>query len=351
MPHGDLTDLEDQLALERRKVDVASISFSVREIVRMFEEGELSIAPSYQRKYRWSPDVASTFVESLFLGLPIPPIFVATNSDFQWEVVDGLQRISTLILFLAEDPEHLKKINRTSPLELRNLEKLSQLNGFSFAQLPLSIQRYFARQPLQVISLTDKSDKEVRFDLFERLNAGSISLTAQEVRSAVYRGQFIDFVEDLTSNADFRSLLKLQESNRHDGTAAEQVLKFFAYKNHRDTFTGAVTQFLNEYADIATKNFDYERERALFESTFSFLAEAVGGPFLRSSTHVTPLVQFEACAVGAGELFQEDVTPIRPDGAWLEDSELVASSRAGSNTRSMLRRRITRAKQLFGGDS
>lgn len=74
--------LEEELALERKKVDVATVSFSVREIVRMYEDGELSIAPSYQRKYRWSLRVASTFLESIFLGLPIPPIFVATNDDF-----------------------------------------------------------------------------------------------------------------------------------------------------------------------------------------------------------------------------------------------------------------------------
>ena len=195
--------LEDQLSEERKKVDVASVSFSTREIVRMFEDGELSIAPSYQRKYRWSAKVASTFVESIFLGLPIPPIFVATNDNFEWEVVDGLQRISTLILFLSEDPHTWRKLNREQPLVLKELEKLTQLNDVEWKDLPQAIQRYFARQPLQVISLTDKSAKAVRFDLFERLNSGAISLTPQEVRSAVYGGRFLDLLEQLSRNPDF----------------------------------------------------------------------------------------------------------------------------------------------------
>lgn len=243
--------LEDQLLRARKKVDVASVSFSVREIVRMYEEDELSIAPSYQRKYRWSRQISSAFVESVFLGLPIPPIFVATNDDFKWEVVDGLQRITTLILYLSSDEDTRMRVGRTDPLFLDDLEKLTQLNGTRFEDLPLSIQRYFARQPLQVIALTDKSDRTVRFDLFERLNTGAISLTPQEVRSAVYRGKFIDFVEDLAKSEHFSKLLKLQESNQNDGTAAEQVVKFFAYKNNQEAFKGAVTHFLNDYVATA----------------------------------------------------------------------------------------------------
>lgn len=345
----DYEALELQLAQERRKVDVASVSFSVRELVRMFAEGELSIAPAYQRKYRWPADVGSAFVESVFLGLPIPPVFVATNDNFQWEVVDGLQRISTLIMFLADDGEHLAKIGKTSPLVLTGLDKLSQLNGVSYADMPVAIQRYFGRQPLQVISLTDKSNKEVRFDLFERLNSGAISLSPQEVRSAVYRGKFLDFVEELASDQNIQRLLKLQEVNKNDGTAAEQVLKFFAYKNDRDRFQGAVTDFLNGYAEKANRNFDYETERRKFTEAMQHLYAVVGGPFLRRNTHVTPLVQFEACAVAVGEILAEGSVPSDPGDDWLNDEELVSASTGGTNTRSMLRRRIDRAKALLSG--
>ena len=351
MTQIDFAGLEDQLALERRKVDVGNVSFSVREIVRMFEEGELSIAPSYQRKYRWPAPVASTFVESMFLGLPIPPIFVATNDNFQWEVVDGLQRISTLIMFLSEDSGNLEKIGRDSPLRLEGLSKLNQLNGTTFREMPVAIQRYFSRQPLQLVSLTDKSDKNVRFDLFERLNSGAISLTPQEVRAAVYQGGFMDFLDEMSQNVDFASLLKLQSVNQHDGTAGEQVLKFFAYKNGREDFSGAVSRFLNNYTESASGTFDYIHERNIFEQTFRTLSQFLeGAPFLRRNTSVTPLVQFEACGVAIGELIQQGVTPVRPDSDWLNDGELVDSSTGGTNSRSMLGRRIGRARELFAAD-
>ncbi|WHP17860.1 DUF262 domain-containing protein [Cellulomonas sp. ES6] len=351
MASEEFEGLEDQLGIERRKVDVATVNFSVRELVRMYEDGELNIAPSYQRKYRWPSRVASVFVESVFLGLPIPPIFVATNDNFDWEVVDGVQRISTLILFLSEDVGVRKRVGREEALRLKDLEKLSQLNGTVYTDLPVGIRRYFARQPLQVISLTDKSDKAVRFDLFERLNTGSISLTPQEVRSAVYEGQFIDFVEDLSTNPALASLLKLQEANQQDGTAAEQVLKFFAYKNDQPSFRGAVTHFLNEYIAKTDAKFDYIAERELYEKSARFLAEAVGGPFLRRNTPVTPLVQFEACMIGIARIYESGADPVVPAIDWLNDTELVAASTGGTNTRAMLSRRVDRAKAIFSGEA
>ncbi len=317
----------------------------------MFEEGELSIAPVYQRKYRWTPTVASTFIESLFLGLPIPPIFVATNENFQWEVVDGVQRISTLITFMAPSLNSLSRIGRSKPLKLEGLTKVSELNGSTFEDLPTALQRYISRQPLQLISLTDKSNREVRYDLFERLNSGAISLTPQEVRSAVYRGEFIEFVENLAKHPVLTSLLKLKAINQNDGTAAEQVLKFFAYKNARNEFTGAVTSFLNDYMVTASRSFDFIKEREIFEKSVRLLSDSLDGkPFLRSKTSVTPLVQFEACVVAIGIMIEKNDAVDQPSGNWPDDPELVASSTGGSNTKAMLKRRLDRATTLFSAD-
>lgn len=341
--------LEEQLGKERQKVDVASHDFSIRELVRMLEEEELSISPEYQRKYRWHAAVASTLIESVFLGLPIPPIFVATNAEFQWEVVDGLQRLSTLLLYTATNEDQLKLVNREKPLALEGLQKLTQLNGTVYSDLPLQLRRYFSRQPLQVISLTDKSNRSVRFDLFERLNAGAISLSPQEVRACIYGGKFNEFLEKKSVELNFTNLLKLQELKRNDGTAAEQVLKFFAYRNYRASFDGKVKTFLNNYAEKASIQFDYDAEGKLFDKTFEFLYEQIGGPFVRSTTPVTPLVEFEACAVAISEIIQEGAIPVTPPAGWIEDPELVDASTGGTNTKAMLKRRIDRAKALFSG--
>lgn len=203
MADTTLEDLEDQLLAERKKVDVSTHDFSVRELVRMLLDGELNIAPEYQRKYRWPIDVASTFIESVLLGLPIPPIFVATNSGFQWEVVDGLQRLSSLAYFVGPIDKMNFLTDRNKPMKLDKLQKLTQLNGLAHDDLPPEIRRYFGRQPLQVISLTDKANKEVRFDLFERLNSGAIALTPQEVRACIYRGDVNAFIERVAQTRSY----------------------------------------------------------------------------------------------------------------------------------------------------
>ncbi|WP_328982150.1 DUF262 domain-containing protein [Streptomyces mirabilis] len=341
-----------QLDEERRKVDVASHDFSVRELVRMMSEEELNVAPAYQRMFRWNAQASSLFIESVFLGLPIPPIFVATNVGFQWEVVDGLQRLSSLAHFLAADADEAATVNRSSPLVLTGLEKLSQLNGMTYASLPKNLKVFFGRQPLQVVALTDKSNLDVRFDVFERLNRGGIRLTPQEVRACVYRGDFNVFIEELAQNEDFSSLLKLKQGSQEDGTQAEQVLKFFAYKNHRGIYDGKVERYLNTVMGLSQRTFDYVREKELFEKSAAFLSQVCEGkPYLRSGTSTTPLVQFEACIVSIAEIFQSGQQPVVPEGDWIEDQELRNSSGGGSNSRSMLDRRLTRAKDIFSGQA
>jgi hypothetical protein len=344
----------EQLNTERQKVDVSVHNFSVRELVRMMAEDELNVAPAYQRKFRWDDAASSLFIESVFLGLPVPPIFVATNVGYQWEVVDGLQRLSSLTYFTAESSEQSLRVGKDAPLVLTSLEKLSQLNGVTHAALSRNLQVYFGRQPLQVVSLTDKSDLEVRFDVFERLNRGGITLTAQEVRACVYRGDFNNFIEELSGNPNFRGLLKLQQKAQSDGTKVEEVLKFFAYKNFGYEFDGKVEKFLNRYMLEASKQFNYPAERESFETAGRILFEICGqSPLLRtdSKVKVTPLVLFEVCMVAIAELVAEGVEIFTPPDGWQDDAELRQSTGAGSNTRAMLGRRMARAKEIFRGDS
>jgi hypothetical protein len=342
----------EQLNAERQKVDVSVHNFSVRELVRMMAEDELNVAPAYQRKFRWDDAASSLFIESVFLGLPVPPIFVATNVGYQWEVVDGLQRLSSLTYFTAKDGDQSKRVGKDAPLILTGLEKLSQLNGVTHAGLSRNLQVYFGRQPLQVVSLTDKSDLEVRFDVFERLNRGGITLTAQEVRACVYRGDFNNFIEELSGNSNFLGLLKLQRKAQSDGTKVEEVLKFFAYKNFSDKFDGKVEKFLNRYMLEASKQFSYAIEREIFETTAQILYDMCGqSPLLRADSKVTPLVLFEACMVAIAELITAGEQIVIPPTGWQDDAELRQSTGAGSNTRAMLTRRMTRAKEIFRGDS
>jgi uncharacterized protein with ParB-like and HNH nuclease domain len=352
-------NLQSQLDAQRKKVDVDHFDITIREIVRMALDDELQIAPSYQRKFRWDTFKESRLIESLFLGLPVPSIFVATNSDGTWELVDGLQRVSTLIHYVASSSEDysvsknyesaLSKIGMKTYLKLEELETLSEFNKKTFDDLPKTLQISFSKRALRVTALSDKSDHEVRFDMFERLNTGGIALSAQEVRDCIFRGEFANFINRLATNEKFEDLLKLQEKRKNDGTTEEQVLKFFAYLINRDQFKGNVEGFLNEFMNQSMKNFDYVWGEELFNSTVNEIHKLVGGKFTRKGVNVTPLNQFEAVMVAIGEILSDGRKVKTPKFDWLNDAELIKHSTGATNTPSFLRARISRAKVIFGG--
>ena len=341
------TDVQLQLEQERRRVDVDHFDLTVREVVRMAWSGELHRAPDYQRKFRWDAEREAKLVESLFLGLPVPSIFVATNQDGSWELVDGLQRITTLMHYVEPTPEQLKAIGRDAVLALNGLEKLSLLNGKCFTDLATPLQWAFYKRSIRVTALSDKSDPDVRFDMFERLNSGGIVLTEQEVRSCVYQGKFTTFVKTLAADSDFLSLLKLREGQQDDGTKEELVLKFFAYFYDRASFKDDVKGFLNAYTKAATRSFDEKGAEATFRSAVQHLAALIGGPLLRANWPITPLNQFEGVLVGAADVLAEHGRLGTPPSGWLEDEELLSFSQKGTNTKKMLNGRINRARTLL----
>jgi uncharacterized protein with ParB-like and HNH nuclease domain len=111
----NFSNLQEQLDGERRKVDVDHFDITIREITRMVNEGELILAPEYQRKFRWDSTRESQLIESLYLGLPVPSVFVATNKDGSWELVDGMQRISTIVHYMSSTKDELAIVQKTVP--------------------------------------------------------------------------------------------------------------------------------------------------------------------------------------------------------------------------------------------
>jgi len=339
--------LQAQLDEQRQRVDVDHFDIPVRELVRMVAEGELKTAPAYQRQFRWDAARESELVESLLLGLPVPPLFVATDRDGTWELVDGLQRVSTLVHFIFADERATKTILKVEPLRLERLSKLTDFEGLVFDELPTPMQLAFNKRPLRVTALSDKSQLDIRFDLFERLNRGGILLTPQEVRSCIYRGQFNNLLAELANEARFKRLLKLQRGNQDDGTREEQVLKFFAYLNAAAEFDGRVTQFLNDYMERNRDASGMDERRALFNEVVTALTQVFGGgPVVRKGYGNTPQTMFEALMVAAGDLIREGA-PIRETPLDVNDAVLVANTTKGTNTQAALQRRIDRARELL----
>lgn len=344
-------ELSAQLLKQKMKVDFNSYDLSVKELISMIEDNLMDIAPDYQRKFRWDTKRQSSLIESLYLGIPVPAIFTATNADGTWELIDGVQRVSTILCFAGSDVDRAKiNLDSIEPLKLCDLKKLSAFNGKFYTELPVALQIKFKLTSLKVITLSDKSDKCVRFDLFERLNKGGISLSDQEIRSCVYRGGFSDFIKELSLYSSFRQCVHLSERQEIDGTREELVLRFFAYLYDINSFSHSVKDFLNTYMEKNYKSFKYSKyskDEELFRYVFDTIYSALPMGITKGRKN-TPLNLFEAISVGAAQAYLNK-GKINTEGIedWITDPELLKNITGATNSRPRVLGRIEFCRKKF----
>lgn len=333
-----------QLDEQRRKVDFDTYDITVEQLISMTERRAIDIAPTYQRQFRWDARRRSQLIESIFLGIPVPSLFMASNPDGTWELVDGVQRLSTLVAFAGESTARKKLA--LDKLRLSDLEKLTEFNGKTLADLPDSLQLQFRLRPIKVVTLSDKSDSVVRFDLFERLNTGGIALTDQEIRSCIFRGPFAEFLEKLATFTPFRNVVRLPDKRETDGTREEYVLRFFAFLNEHESFEHSVVGFLNDFMKRASQSFDYRDGERVFKDTFTQLARLLPSGLTRRQK-TTPVNLYEAVAVGAGLIVQKKKKLKKASMAWVKSADLQALTTGATNNRQKVIDRIQYCQKQF----
>ena len=282
-------EAEEQLIVEKTQVDYDTREFVVEHIVDKFIEGEYKIPP-YQREFVWEREKQSRFIESILLDLPIPYLFFADDKeDGKLEIVDGSQRIRTLVAFKKDE------------LVLKDLEKLDKLNGFKFSDLLESRQRRFLRKTLRSIELTEKADFEVKKDIFRRINTDPYDLTDMEIRKGMYQeGDFYNLILECSENQLFETLCPISEKRKTRGEAQELVLRYFAYSEKYQQFIHRVDVFLDDYIkDKHNNGFNKAAMKVDFDTMLNFVSKSFPYGFRKAPTHnTTPRVRFEAIAVG-----------------------------------------------------
>jgi hypothetical protein len=262
------------------EVHVNSLDLSLGEIISLYTSGELIISPDFQRYFRWSVEKRSRLIESILLKLPIPQIFLMENPDGVLELIDGLQRVSSVIQFIQ--PE---LINKTA-LTLKGCDLLEELNFLTFDQLPTTLRLNFKRTPVRAVVIGRQSSTSLRYAMFKRLNTGGEELSEQEVRNCTARMAgpdgvaFYDFLIECAEYPAFKTCtLTLPEELRDRRGDEELVLRFLALKNARDLFKGSVTDWLDNYQEKVV--FKYQpmpipEERAAFNRLFNYLSKVMG---------------------------------------------------------------------------
>lgn len=290
--------------------------------------------PDYQREFVWNPDQQSKFIESLLLGVPITPILFAEDEDLHYEIIDGSQRVRTIIAFID------------NVLKLRKLDTLTELNGLKFSDLPKYYQSVFKKRDFRILVVTKNSDPAIRRDVFNRVNTTGEGLTDSEIRKGSYSGKFYDLVIELAALKDFQDICPVTDKSQTRGEYEELVLRFLAYKDRYCDFKHDVAIFLNSYLDDMNNESDLNPEvlnnnRQDFNDMIRFVGEVFPDGFRKeTNSGSTPRVRFEALSVGTFLAYKTGKT-INKDIKWINSDEfknLVTSD--SSNNKDRLKNRI-----------
>lgn len=279
--------IDKEVSKAKQEIVKDGLDMSLGEIMRIYERGELIIRPEYQRLYRWDESKRTRFIESLILGIPIPPIFVFTDEKGRWELIDGLQRLSTIFHYagILQD-ENRKLIPPFTPSGTKLLPSLDGLRWLPVdddenTALPMSIRLDVERTRIRVEILKRESDQRAKYELFQRLNTGGAKLSEQEVRNCVLvmlNKEMFKKLESASKNADFIQCTAQTEKSVSEQRPIELLLRFLAYRYKEYDQKIDVHDWLDEVAiDIATDDdYDIDSELDIFARIFDALGKSLG---------------------------------------------------------------------------
>jgi hypothetical protein len=262
---GESDDEEDFVfPPAERRVITQPVDLSVQTLVEQWKSGLLHL-PDIQREYVWDNGKASRLVESLILNIPIPVLYFAETDDAKYEIIDGHQRVRSIVRFL--DNEFI----------LGGLGVLREYRGMRFHQLPAKEQRFLRMRTLRAIIISADSHPNMKFEIFERLNTGSISLNAQELRNSIYRGNANKLLRSLAKNADLRALIG-NKSPRPRMVDEELILRFFALRHGLGAYRTPLKRFLNNFMDDWSSKPDAQLadDEAAFTRTIARVRDELG---------------------------------------------------------------------------
>ncbi len=274
---------------KERTVKTQSIEYDIETLIKKLDKNIIKIDPDYQRRHRWDNKTSSKLIESLILNIPIPTIYISQDIDvddeteldeYRYSVIDGQQRLTAIKNFLK------------NKFTLEGLETLNELNGCLYKDLPPFLTRRLEERSIKCLRIDSTLDAQVKLDIFERLNSGSVKLEAQELRNAVLAGEFNNLIKNLSKNDNFRNLLQINPSESENNNKVKRMedveitLRFFALINNRYiNFKKTKDKGFSHFLDDTVKEFNKLDDVSLnkmkndFINTMYFINNNYGNDF------------------------------------------------------------------------
>jgi Protein of unknown function DUF262/HNH endonuclease len=261
-----------EILKSRRKVYTELADPEIEALLGKSKRGKLVVQPDFQRHFVWDQVKASKLIESALLSIPIPIVYLSEEPDNKEYVIDGQQRLTSFFSFIDG------RLPSGTEFRLIGLTVFPELNGKRYRELPESVQdqiRYFS---LRTITFKSESDPNIKFEVFERLNTGSVSLNDQELRNCIYRGRFNRLLTRLSEDPDFMYIVGLTKPDKRMKDV-ELVLRFSAfyhatYLNYRPPMRNFLNLEADKYRNISDK--DEQELTAAFKNACQVIKSMFG---------------------------------------------------------------------------
>ncbi len=277
-----MNKLQQEIDNMAKSIKTDSYPMSIGELSNVYLDGDLVINPIYQRLFRWDISQQSNLIESILLGIPIPPIYVYQTEEGKWDLIDGQQRLSTIFKFMniltnpggdIEEPEPLVKTKFLPSLSGKHWVIDDEESSLTEAQ-----RRFIKRSKIDIVIIDKASDKYAQYEMFQRLNTGGAHLTPQEVRNCILAMNDTDayaFFKRLSEKECFIKSIPLSERDEEQQGYMEQVVRYFVLKysklivddssNYNDFLTDEIINIIDQ------QMIDKEIDTDIFERTFKLL--------------------------------------------------------------------------------
>ena len=323
----DIEKAEEQIIEVQKDYRYRLADYSTGELLKKFvvkgqkpnfEDDSISglFVPQYQRDFVWAEKMQSKFIESIFMNVPIQPLFAfELDEDGNLELLDGVQRLSSIKSFVD------------NKLTLTELEELDLMNGFIFNDLNTARKRKFLNTQLKLYIINENTDEGIRADIFRRVNEGGKKLEPAEIRKGKFIGNNLyAFILEMSESVEFKKLFSSnKDSDKLRGEKEELISRFFALSNNYQSFKHSVKGFLDEYIIENKNTFDdtkkEEMKNELF-NTLKFVKDNIPNGFRKSeSSKSIPRVRFEAIAVGTNLALRENPSIVINNVKWINSNE------------------------------
>ncbi len=264
----DEEDTSSEVSIDKpfdpKKIDITTKQMTLDLILKRLKNDEIDLETFFQRGIDlWNKTRQSRLIESILIRLPLPAFYFDGSNDNKWLVVDGLQRLSSFKNFILE--KDFKK-----QLKLEKLEYLTQYNGYTYNDLPRSLQRRIEEHEITVYIINEGTPNEVKFNLFKRINTGGLILTSQEIRQALNQGIPAKFITELSEMPEFK-VYKINPKRMLDKDFVNRFLAFylFSYKNYKpdlDDFLNKAMAHIKELSENERKNIETDFKKSMIRA-------------------------------------------------------------------------------------